>query len=543
MSKNQINFLIAIAAALLFIPFLGKVHLFDWDEINFAECAREMIVTNDYSSITINFLPFWEKPPLFIWLQAICMNIFGVNEFSARLPNALTGIAYVLVIFNIGRKLHGNTFGLLWVLAFVGSFLPFLYFKSGIIDPLFNLFIFLGITFAIDHFNYKEKKARNMVLSGLMIGLAMMTKGPVAMLIYLLCLGVFMIVKKMKVRPTLGGIVLFFMMSATAGGIWFLIEIANGRFHIIQEFITYQIRLLNTKDAGHGGPFYYHAIVLLIGCFPASIFALRSLFAKDEFTPEQKTFKLWMKILFWVVLILFSIVQTKIVHYSSLCYLPFTYFSAISLYKMYEQKIVINSWMKIVLIVLGSLISIALTAPYFIASYKDKIISSNLIKDSFAVENFKSNVVWQGWEPIIGILLLSGIIGSVLLFNKKRVNQGAIVLFVSCIITAFTAMVIIAPKVEGYSQKAAIEFYDSIKKEDCYVETIYFKSYAHLFYSNKPKPANIQSLNKEWLLHGTIDKPAYFVCKVNRAKDIITNYPNLQELYRKNGFVFWARRP
>jgi len=71
------NLLIAGAALLLFVPFLGSVHLFDWDEINFAECAREMLVTGDYFSVKINFQPFWEKPPLFIWMQALSMNIFG----------------------------------------------------------------------------------------------------------------------------------------------------------------------------------------------------------------------------------------------------------------------------------------------------------------------------------------------------------------------------------------------------------------------------------------------------------------------------------
>ena len=35
---------IVLIAALLFIPFIGNLHLFDWDEINFAESAREMIL-------------------------------------------------------------------------------------------------------------------------------------------------------------------------------------------------------------------------------------------------------------------------------------------------------------------------------------------------------------------------------------------------------------------------------------------------------------------------------------------------------------------
>ena len=126
----------------MFIPFLGGVHLFDWDEINFAESAREMIATGDYLTVLFNFLPFHEKPPLFIWMQVLSMKLFGVNEFAARFPNAICGIVTLLVLFNIGRKLRNNLFGVLWVMAYAGSVLPFFYFKSGIIDPWFNLLSF-----------------------------------------------------------------------------------------------------------------------------------------------------------------------------------------------------------------------------------------------------------------------------------------------------------------------------------------------------------------------------------------------------------------
>ena len=65
--KNKIlilNILIALAGALLFIPGIGSARLFDWDEINFAESAREMIVTGDWFNVQINFESFWEKPSL-----------------------------------------------------------------------------------------------------------------------------------------------------------------------------------------------------------------------------------------------------------------------------------------------------------------------------------------------------------------------------------------------------------------------------------------------------------------------------------------------
>ena len=78
-----------IAGAIIVLAFpWASVHLFDWDEINFAECAREMIAAKQYFLVTINYLPFWEKPPLFIWMQALSMKVFGVSDYAARLPNA-----------------------------------------------------------------------------------------------------------------------------------------------------------------------------------------------------------------------------------------------------------------------------------------------------------------------------------------------------------------------------------------------------------------------------------------------------------------------
>ena len=95
-----------LVGALVYIPFLGASHLFDWDEINFAESAREMLVSGDYLSVQINFLPFWEKPPLFIWLQALSFWLFSTftdqawvsMEFAARFPNALVGIAALCTV-------------------------------------------------------------------------------------------------------------------------------------------------------------------------------------------------------------------------------------------------------------------------------------------------------------------------------------------------------------------------------------------------------------------------------------------------------------
>ncbi len=188
-----------ISSILFFIPNLGLVHLFDWDEINFAESAREMIVTGNYHRVQINFQSFWEKPPLFFWLQTLSMKIFGINEFAARLPNAVFGIVTLITFFIIGKKHKSAKFGFIWAMSYLGSFLPHLYFKSGIIDPVFNYFIFLGIYFmylAIDQ--PQKSSSKNILLSGIFIGLSNLTKGPVGLLIFLITFLIYFISTRFK---------------------------------------------------------------------------------------------------------------------------------------------------------------------------------------------------------------------------------------------------------------------------------------------------------------------------------------------------------
>ena len=151
MSKSDIKpFLFFLFYSMvLVIPFIGSYNLFDWDEINFAESSREMLVSSNFFQVMVNFEPFHEKPPLYFWLQALSMNYFGVGSFAARLPNAVLSILVPFILFKIGSNLKNKTFGWIWSIIFLSGLLPNLYFRSGIIDPYFNLFIFLAIYYLL----------------------------------------------------------------------------------------------------------------------------------------------------------------------------------------------------------------------------------------------------------------------------------------------------------------------------------------------------------------------------------------------------------
>lgn len=537
--------LIAIAAAILFVPFLGHVHLFDWDEINFAEAAREMLVTHNYSQVQIDFTPFWEKPPLFIWMQAISMALFGVNEFAARFPNAVIGIATLVTLFSIGKKLADEKMGLWWALAYAGSWLPHFYFKSGIIDPTFNYFIFLAI-YCVFRVPYSAKPNRTAILGGVALGLAVLTKGPVAILVSLLAFIVYWIVKKGKTGvklPQLGLITLFAFITTA---LWFGYELLAHGWWFINTFVTYQIRLLTTPDAGHGGNFFYHWMVLLVGCFPASIFLFsyfsrkkdRSIYSGAQ-GAEARDFRTWMWVLFWVVLMLFSIVETKIVHYSSLCYFPLSFLAAWQIYRIAEGKVVLRAWNIVLMLLIGMLIATAITLLPVVGVYKQQLISA--IGDKFAKANLQADVPFSLWESAYGgVYLLLVIVSAVLLFNRK-VKAGMVMLFVSSIAAIQITVVHFTPKIEAFSQRAAIEFFESFQGKDDYVQVLKYHSYAHLFYTKKLPATNKNYYNQEWLVNGPVDKPTYFVCRVTDSEPWRKN-PNLEVIGEKNGFVFFKRK-
>ena len=115
--------------------------------------------------------------------------------------------------------------------------------------------------------------------------------------------------------------------------------------------------------------------------------------------------------------------------------------------------------------------------------------------------------------------------------------------FIKTTIFVLLMILIITPKIEGYTQGALIEFCKERQHEDCYVETLGMKSYAHYFYTDKQVPVRQESQNKDWLLTGDIDKPAYFILRNRSVPKFREKYPDLQLYREKNGYVFLKREP
>src|SRR5436309_1244284 len=102
-----------LCATVMLLWNLGAHPLKNWDESIYAEVAKEMVRTGDWLTPHWNSRPWFEKPPLYLWLAATSFKLFGITEFAARLPSALSGVGLVAIVYLLGQRMYSTTVGVL----------------------------------------------------------------------------------------------------------------------------------------------------------------------------------------------------------------------------------------------------------------------------------------------------------------------------------------------------------------------------------------------------------------------------------------------
>ena len=260
-----------------FFLFLGHAGLVEPDEGRYSEITREMLEKGDFVTPTLNYVRYFEKPPLHYWLNALSFKLFGLNEFAARFTGTLAGLLTVLLVYHTGCKLFGRREGILaaFILGTTTGFLA--QSRINLTDMTLTFCLSAALCcFIIAADDRERHKGRYYYSFFLFSALAVLTKGLIGIVlpagiiaIYLATTRRWHLLKEMRLT---GGIGLFLAVAVP----WFvLVSLRNpefARFFFIHEHLE---RFL-TKVHGRYHPFWFFIPVLLATMFPWSLYALRA---------------------------------------------------------------------------------------------------------------------------------------------------------------------------------------------------------------------------------------------------------------------------
>src|SRR5713226_2111462 len=104
--------LLAGFCAFLFFFGLAYFGLVGPDEPRYAQVAREMYARHDWITPTLLGDPWFEKPALLYWCMIGCYRLLGINEWAARLPNAIMATLNLLIVYGIAKRARNEFYGL-----------------------------------------------------------------------------------------------------------------------------------------------------------------------------------------------------------------------------------------------------------------------------------------------------------------------------------------------------------------------------------------------------------------------------------------------
>lgn len=176
--KDKIFWLLLIFASIYILGNIGTGSLSTWDEAIYANISRGILNTGNWLVLYDGGNPWFDKPPLYMWLTACFYRIFGINELTTRLTSGLFGIGAVLLTYIFAKRISNKNTAIFAALILLA--MPhFLHSsKLGMMDAPMTFFILLMVYL----FWMGQEKPQYLFLSGAVLGLAYLIKGFAAFL-------------------------------------------------------------------------------------------------------------------------------------------------------------------------------------------------------------------------------------------------------------------------------------------------------------------------------------------------------------------------
>jgi 4-amino-4-deoxy-L-arabinose transferase-like glycosyltransferase len=265
-SQQQILAILFVATLAIFFWGLGSIPLLSFNEARRAVPVREMLSSGDWLVPTLNAHLYISKPPLLYWLAGLPAMLFhSTSEWVVRLPSALAALAITWLVFFTLRRQFGGTVAAFAVLILITSAGFTAFARRSEIEMLLSACCFGSVLAAYQYIFFRQDK-RLLDAAFLCIGLALLTKGPVALLFYIPMLLVFW--WKYRLPQTLDCLTHLrgWLIAIVVGGFWYLLVSLKLGWDVWQHVVETDIagKVGETK----ADPLYQYPLWLIADFLP-----------------------------------------------------------------------------------------------------------------------------------------------------------------------------------------------------------------------------------------------------------------------------------
>jgi len=335
--KTLLTALLLLLGALYFWN-LGGHGLLEPDEGRYAEIPREMLEKGDFVTPTLNYVKYFEKPPLHYWLTALSMKIFGENERASRIIPALGGLGGVAATTLFGLRFFGPASGILagWILG--SSLIWSIHTQLNIIDMTLTFFLTMGL---FSYYLGIRSSRRWLLLFYASMALAVLAKGLIGVVLPGIIIFLWICWRRewglIFQSLSLPGILLFLGITLP----WFA-EVWRrnpefGWFFFVHEHF---FRYTTTVHSRHE-PWWFFIPILFAGTLPwtGGVLGGFGVNFRERFPHAQKD-GLFSYLLLWfgVIFLFFSLSGSKLIPYILPVFPPLALFGALGMGQMLGEK-------------------------------------------------------------------------------------------------------------------------------------------------------------------------------------------------------------
>ena len=318
--------LFLVAALLL---FLGNASLLVTDSVesNYALTAKEMVLSGDWLSPQIYGHYWYDKPIMFYWLTALGFKLFGFTEFAARFFPAVFGMLGMGLVSYGGYRLYNEKVGFFSGVLLLSSVEFFIISKSIITDAV--LFLFFSATLLFFYLGYSENKPLFWYLMYASAGLAVLTKGPIGVLLPGLIITLFLLWQRDWHVLTRCKLVSGTALCALVAVPWYAAMYAlHGSDFINTFFGVHNFLRATVSEHPRDNVWYYYLLVNALALFPWSALVPLCLWRRwrrgTGFAASEKFLLLWAAVVF----LFFQCMATKYITYTYPLLFPMSIFLA-----------------------------------------------------------------------------------------------------------------------------------------------------------------------------------------------------------------------